>query len=61
MQSLDRGVSLNDEAQIRKIARAFTWMYAYVNPQFKRVLTAGERREQYADYYAKVVMHGMKA
>jgi len=50
----------SDEDQIRKVARWFTRAYAACNPQFLRVLTAGERCEQYADYYAKVVMHGMR-
>jgi len=55
-----RAVRPSDEKQIRKAARWFTQLYALTNPQFKRVLTAGECREQYVDYYAKVVMHGMR-
>lgn len=40
----------------RELARALTKTYALVNPDFMRVLTAAERREQYADYYARTIM-----
>lgn len=41
---------------MRWVARILTTLYAQQHPEFQRVLTAGERREQYADHYARTIM-----
>ena len=41
------------EAHIRKWARLSARIFAACHPEFRKVLTAGERSEQYADEYAR--------
>lgn len=45
-----------DEVQLRHWARWLTRLYVALHPEYKSVLTAGERSEQYADFYARTVM-----
>ena len=48
-------VHINEDVA-RTLARCFTRIYAIGHPEFMRVLTADERREQYADMYARTIM-----
>lgn len=49
-------VNYAPESRVRELARMFAQSYAHNHPEFDRVLTAGERREQYADHYARTIM-----
>lgn len=40
----------------RAHARLMTSLHALTHPEYRRVLTDDERREQYADYYARTIM-----
>jgi len=49
------GVWVNEHLA-RSFARGHVLVHAILHPEFSRVLTAGERREQYADEYARTIM-----